>query len=260
MMKTQAPDIDSCPRNDGLQPSARPCSGQGGGRHGTEESAENRRCSVSADLDQRATTLMVTYRDTRSHDAFEALINLTHDQLLQRVRVRSRSLGGRVDPQELLQDAFINMFRYPSRFDGSKPSAFRVWSSAIVDNAIRRHMRQPRSGPEISLQPTEILAQEPSRISDPGLLVVQNETCAQTAVAYRVFLQVYLAAYERLSSRERFVLRMVEVKGLRYARIGELIGARSDAVKMIVFRGRQRIFKHIEAILLADDCGESGGR
>ena len=39
---------------------------------------------------------------------------------------RARYLDPAVDPQELLQDAFINIYRYPDRFDASRPGAFRA--------------------------------------------------------------------------------------------------------------------------------------
>jgi len=57
---------------------------------------------------------------------------------------------------------------------------------------------------------------------------------------------MYLAAFQRLSDRERFVLEMVEVRGLRYAELADLVGIRPEALKMVVFRGRRRIAQRIE--------------
>ena len=194
---------------------------------------------------------MDCYRRTGSADVFEALVRLTHDRLLRRVRARVRYMHGQLDPDELLQDAYINIFRYPDRFDGSRPTAFRAWSCAIVDNAVRRHLRRGRGRPEVSVEPIEALGHEAVRDGDPGARAEQAETCDRLLRAYCLFLALYLAAYERLSERERFVLQMVEVKNERYARVGAALSMRQEAVKMIVFRARRRLVDHIAKMLAA---------
>jgi len=199
-----------------------------------------------------ATLLMDLYRQTKSSEVFEALVRLTRAALLQRVRVRTRYQGDRIDGGELLQEALINIYRYPDRFDASRPGAFRAWSSTIVDNAVRRHLRRPLSSLDVNLWPIEILAQEPDRrATEPGFQAMQAEATERCATAFRVFLCSYLHAYQQLSSRERFVLQMVEVRGLRYAQLAEVLEMRPEALKMVVFRARRRIFERMSADLRA---------
>jgi RNA polymerase sigma-70 factor (ECF subfamily) len=200
--------------------------------------------------DALATALMDMFRSTRSREAFDALVELTKDQLLARVHSRVRYLGQAIDPQELLQDAYINIYRYPDRFDASRPGAFRAWSTTIVDNSVRRHLRKARSGPDVHLKPFEILAQEPDQPDrEPGRQAILSEQYREANQVFQLFLGLYLASYKTLSERERFVLQMVEVRGLRYAELAGIIGIRPEALKMVVFRARQRIVNRIQEFL-----------
>src|SRR5262245_640462 len=74
-----------------------------------------------------STALMALYRDTRDADAFAALYSFAGPGVLQWIR----SLLGRelahLDPAEILQDTFVNVYRYPAAFRPEHPGSFRVW-------------------------------------------------------------------------------------------------------------------------------------
>ena len=213
-------------------------------RHGVELAGASR--------DALATAVMDLFRRTGSRDVFEVLVRLCRDALRRRVRARVRFLGDRVDADELLQDAIINIYRYPDRFDACRPGAFKAWSSTIVDNAVRRHLRRTLTGPDVKLQPVELLAEEPDRIHrGPGAQAMESEAFEQVAAAYRLFLCFYLAAYQGLSERERFVLQMVETKGVRYAELALILRLRPEALKMVVFRARKRVLERVSSMLAA---------
>ncbi len=213
--------------------------------HG-ETPPELRSLTVEGAQDLLATRLMDLFRRTGSPEVFDQLAHLTHDQLLQRVRLRSRFLSQRVDPEELVQDALINIYRYPDRFDARRSGAFRAWSSMIVDNALRRHLRQRMQ--QLRLQPTDLLEQEPDLGSEEPICdAIRHESEAAQGRAVAILLVQYLAAYQTLSERERFVLWMVEVQGKRYAELAGGLAIRPEALKMVVFRARKRIAERMEA-------------
>lgn len=190
---------------------------------------------------QLATTLMDEFRRTGSAEVFECLVELARSQLLTRVRSRLRYLGAQLDPLEVLQDAIINIFRYPDRFDASRPGAFAAWSSTIVDNTIRRQLRRRRQT-VVALNPIEVLAQHPDEHAHgPDLLAQDHEECARTVAAFQLLLQFYLLAFRCLTERERFVLQMVEVRQMRYADLARVLAIRPEALKMVVFRARKRV-------------------
>ena len=201
---------------------------------------------ASARVAAVATALMDEYRRTRCPEAFESLVRLSWSRLYGRVCSRLRSLGVRLDPNEVLQDTIINVYRYPDRFDAARPGAFAAWSSTIVDNTIRRQLRRQRGGAALRLVPEEQLVQQPDRKSrGPDLQAQDREECAQTLIALQLLLAAYLAAFEQLSERERFVLQMVEIKGMRYAQLAQILQIRPEALKMVVFRARRRILERM---------------
>lgn len=192
--------------------------------------------------DSLATCLMDVFRASHDSEVFDALVQLVRDVLLRRVRGRLRFLGAHLDPDEVLQDVLVNIYRYPDRFDASRPGAFRAWSSMIVDNSIRRQLRKRRTGPEIILQTVEDLSRERDpRVCEPSERAERREDCREANATVGLLLAAYLRAYQELNERERFVLQMVEVNGLRYAQVAEALGVRPEALKMVVFRARRRI-------------------
>ena len=192
-----------------------------------------------------ATALMDEYRRTGSAEVFECLVQLSGPLLFARVRSRLRFLGAALDPHEVLQDAIINIYRYPDRFDACRPGAFAAWSSTIVDNTIRRQLRRQR-GLDVALSPIELLAQHPDdHVREPDREAQEQEECAQTLAAFQLLLQFYLLSFHRLSERERFVLQMVEVRQMRYAELAVILGIRPEALKMVVFRARKRVYERM---------------
>lgn len=198
-----------------------------------------------------ATALMDLFRRSADPEAFEALVQLSGPALLSRVRLRLRFLGAHFDPSEVLQDAIINIYRYPDRFEASRPGAFAAWSSTIVDNTIRRQLRKSRSGIDLTLRPAEMLEQHADgHAREPAMQAQDREECAQTLTAFHLLLQFYLNAFQGLSERERFVLQMVEVRQLRYAELATILGIRPEALKMVVFRARKRIHDRMVTTML----------
>lgn len=206
--------------------------------------------------DALATSLMDAFRRTRSRRAFDRLTELVTPSLNRRARSRVRFSNRRLDPAEVVQDALVNVYRYPERFDASRCGAFRAWASIIVDNAVRRQLRAQRSGIDLQLRPSEMLSSHPDAVGrQPGQRAEAAEACRNALSAYRVVLACYLDAYLSLSDRERFVLQMVEVHGVRYADLAPQVGVRPEALKMVVFRARRRIFDRMNHLL---DGAENG--
>lgn len=197
-----------------------------------------------------ATSLMDLYRRTSDADVFDCLVKWVGPQLQLRIRSRLRGMGAMFDAQEILQDTIVNIYRYPDRFLASRAGAFAAWSSTIVDNAIRRHMRRQRQGLDLALSEPEFLQQQADLgAREPSLAVQEREECSATASAFSLVLSCYLTAYQTLSERERFVLQMVEVRSMRYAALAAVLAIRPEALKMIVFRARKRIFDRTSQLL-----------
>ncbi len=225
-----------------------------------EPSPEERYALNDADAelarDALATLLMDCFRRSGDAEVFEALVALVRAPLEQRVRRRLRWLGPQLDPDEILQDALVNVFRYPDRFAPERPGAFRAWSTTIVDNTIRRRLRPARGAMAIQLQPNETLCQAADDSAQgPVEQVEADEASRETQRAFGMLLCCYHAIYQELNERERFVLQMVEVHGRRYADLALELHMRPEAVKMVVFRARRRIQDRLSVLFSRAGAG-----
>jgi len=203
--------------------------------------------------DAKATALMDAFRVTRDPDAFDGLVRWAGPQLRARICARLRRLGAGLDVDEVWQDTFVNVYRYPDHFEASRAGAFAAWSSTIADNAVRRLLRTRKRDAGVALRdPDELQARADERAAEPSRQAEAREDCAAAAAALHVFLQVYLSCFWTLSEREQVVLQMVEVRGMRYAEIGDALGVRGDALKMVVFRARKRLHERMTRMLAGE--------
>ncbi|MEZ5980036.1 MAG: RNA polymerase sigma factor [Planctomycetota bacterium] len=204
--------------------------------------------------DARATELMTRFRDRvlareagESEDEgqaeFEALYAYTHRDVLVWVYSLLRQGGGRLDAHELVQDTFVNVFRYPKSFRDDGPSSFRVWVRTIAGNVVRRARSKQASRATASLSDSPIEYADPAPGPETG--VDHAERAAELDRAFRLLLRVYLAAWGDLVPRDRRALELVEVEGLDYRTAAGELAVRAPNMKMIVFRSRQRLVRRM---------------
>ncbi|MAE29717.1 MAG: hypothetical protein CMJ87_12185 [Planctomycetes bacterium] len=185
------------------------------------------------------TGLMALVRDTGDEAAFEALHALSHRHLLN--WVRSRILPGRVplDAQEILQDAFVNIFCYRHSFRDEGGRVFGAWARTIAANAVRRAAKQPA---RFSFQALPEGLQEPmDRRALPDQVASQQEDVLHLRRAMGLFLLHYQRAFGLLGERDRAILEWVEIEGRSYVDLGRELGLRPNNIKVIVFRARLRL-------------------
>ena len=73
-----------------------------------------------------------------------------------------------------------------------------------------------------------------------------EELCSRT---YLMYLRMYIAAYQLLSSRERSALHMVEVEGKPYKAAAAALEIRLENLKMVIFRARKKILRTLDRVL-----------
>jgi len=205
----------------------------------TRDEFENRLC----------TALMVLFRDSRETRAFEALYAFARPGVLSWVR----SLVGRdpagVDPSEVLQDTFVNVYRYPGAFREEHEGSFRVWVRTIAGNVVRR------SAALRSRTPAQDLSEAATDLEDRGRgpveAVLDEEQERRLRVAWVLLLWHYAQAWKDLSQRDRRTLHLVEVEGLSYEESGRILCVGRSNMKMIVFRSRRRIARRMRQSMRA---------
>ncbi len=202
--------------------------------------------------DRIDTALMSLWRDSADAGVFEDLYRHARARVLAWLRWLGNGDNGTPDPLELLQDTFVNVFRYPGGFRDEGPESFRRWARTIAGNVLRRSVVRAgvRRHGQLSLQVLAGCRQEPVDPSrGPQLRLVEGEEGHVLARAWLLFLVHYAQAYARLSERDRLALRLVEMEGLSYAQTGARLGVSPSNMKMIMLRSRRRLLKHLRAAL-----------
>ena len=96
---------------------------------------------VDSNRDAFSTRLMEVYRDTGSPQAFGLIYELNSRPFFLSILSRLRRHHYLLDPNDILQEVFVNIYRYPLRFKADKPMAFRNWAGTIIRNTILRFVR-----------------------------------------------------------------------------------------------------------------------
>ncbi|MBX3462466.1 MAG: RNA polymerase sigma factor [Planctomycetes bacterium] len=195
------------------------------------------------------TCLMAAHQETGDPEALALLFELTSAEFLRVIRRLLRS-GPGLDPQDALQEAFLNLCRYPGRFVADRADAFHRWAHRIVRNTVfalvARERRQPAPWPD-----GEVVPPADGREPPPERRFTERESAAHVDRAYVLYLALYLAGYERLGERDRRMLFAAEVEQRSYRDIAAEFGVRACTVKMAIFRIRRRLQQHLARLLAA---------
>ncbi len=187
------------------------------------------------------TALMVRFRERRGADEFQALYDGTRVGLLAWISSQVRLRGIAEDPADLLQDTFVNIYRYPKGFRDERASSFRVWSRRIATNVCRRAASRGLRPRPLQAEIAEIQQDPADPRSGPGEDASSAEETASLAQAWMILLALYASAFRTLSLREQAALELVEVDERSYADAARILRVGRSNMKMIVFRARKRI-------------------
>ncbi len=206
------------------------------------------RDAAAEELENRVgTELMALYRDTRSPEAFAALYAFAEPAVLRWIRSLVRRGMGHLDPVELLQDTFVNVYRYPGSFREDHAGSFRVWVRTIAGNIVRRASTRLAA---VSFQELPEGLREPAdHRKSPDEVADTVEQSERLRGAWLLFLCHYARAWEQLAPRDQRALELVEVEGRTYEEAGRILQVRRSNMKMIIFRSRKRIAARMRAAM-----------
>ncbi|MEZ5989777.1 MAG: sigma-70 family RNA polymerase sigma factor [Planctomycetota bacterium] len=204
---------------------------------------------LEAFRDRLSTRLMDCYRVTASGEAFGLLYELNYRLFANVIQARLRKFYFQLDVQDVLQEVFFNIYRYPHKFQADKDQAFRHWASTIIRNTVYKSTRDKDREINREVQDEEIETRADEHRQGPLLEVMHEESREWCTGAYLLVLQLYLAAFDELSERERTALRIVELDGEPYKVAATQLGIRLENLKMVIFRARKKILRQVERTL-----------
>ncbi|MCP4591078.1 MAG: sigma-70 family RNA polymerase sigma factor [bacterium] len=154
----------------------------------------------------------------------------------------------RIDPDDVLQDAYVAAFRTVStcRFDG--PPQFYKWMEAIAHNALKNIQRGLKSRKRDIAR--EIHGAPGSRTSYPDLVgrVAASDSTPSRHVARDEAAAAVLSSLARLSDDQRHVVRMRFLEGRSVTEVATELGKTDAAVHALCRRGLAGLRKSLDSI------------
>lgn len=194
-------------------------------------------------VDWVSTSLMDCYKRTRDSGAFALLFELNRAAFLHAIQLNLRRSHHHVDPNDVLQEVFLNIYRYPNRFLADRADAFRGWGHRIARNTLLKFLKGHNRLARFQAIDEDVLQPEDRNARQPDRAASESERAAVVNSAYVLYLQLYLLHFGRLSEKERRALTMVEVEGRSYRDAAAELGIRLENLKMVIFRGRRKIYR-----------------
>lgn len=159
--------------------------------------------------------------------AFDALVERHHRAIYTML---CRLLGNTEDAFDLTQDTFVRAYNKLHTF--RLEQSFVAWVRTIATNLCIDHLRR-RKQPPISLDERTASGQEPADESPAASPAGQYEASEE---ARRV-----LAAVQQLPEKQRAVLVLRHVEGLKLEEIAAALRMPLGTVKTMLFRGREAV-------------------
>jgi RNA polymerase sigma-70 factor (ECF subfamily) len=149
-------------------------------------------------------------------------------------------LRGLIDPEDILQQTFVEAFRDISRFRPGSPEAFSAWLKTIAEHrlldAIKKQRRKKRGGEAKRVDApaqsssANLLAELQADGLTPSRMVARDEAAA--------LLQVSIA---RLPQQYGEALRLRYLEGLSEEEAAERLGHSPDALRGLCHRAKKKL-------------------
>jgi RNA polymerase sigma-70 factor (ECF subfamily) len=149
----------------------------------------------------------------------------------------ARLIGRPDDVEDVAQDVFVRL--YYSLDQLRTPEVFEPWLYRLTVNAAYDYLRRQRRRPESRL--SDLSEQQVMMADAAAGKEAELETQYRRAVSEEV--QALLSC---VSEQDRILLVMKEVEGLSLKELEQVYGVSENALKVRLFRARQRVLKAFE--------------
>lgn len=162
-----------------------------------------------------------------------------YNEIVQAYRKRilgtiSRLIGRPEDVEDVGQEVFLRL--YYSLEQLRSPEVFEPWLYRLTVNAAYDYMRRQRRRPESRMAD---LSEQQVQMADADAGGKQQDT-EQRKASLREFVQSLLGM---VSEEDRILLMLKEVEGLTLKELEAVYQVNENALKVRLFRARQRVLK-----------------
>jgi RNA polymerase sigma-70 factor (ECF subfamily) len=198
---------------------------------------------------QAATEQMDRFRRTGDSSLLADLYERHRGSLLGQIQRALAGAGRRVDAEDVLHDAWLNIARYRHAFRADRPEAFRIWAGRIARNCAFRRMRGASDRRLQFVDPTEAPDAVDVRAPAPARVAEDRESAGPVDFAFALLLAAWVRAYAQAPAADRDLLAAVELDGVAYADLARRLRIRQTTLKVRVFRARQRLLRGVAEAL-----------
>ena len=197
-----------------------------------EVSATGHGCRIEAML----VDFTLIERAQRGDDAaFNQIVQTYRKRILGTI---SRLIGRPEDVEDVAQEVFVRL--YYSLDQLRAPEVFEPWLYRLTSNAaydyLRRRQKRRGEARMADLSDEQVVLAD----AEAG---TKQDTQDKHAAAVRDFVHALLA---EVSEEDRVLLLMKEVEGLSLKELQEIYGLKENAMKVRLFRARQRVLRAYE--------------
>lgn len=195
----------------------------------------------NADVRREDGRLVDRFREQGDRAAFQQIIEKYENRIY---RFGFRMCGHREDAEDVVQDTFINAFRYLKDFRGE--ASLLSWLLRIASSACIKKRRLRKNEPKQLLEfedSGETGAVGNAAPSSPGRLT-PHDRVAQAEVQ-----ELLRRAMAAIPANYRAVLVLREMEGLSGKETAEALGISEGAVKVRLHRARTMVYKAFESMI-----------
>jgi RNA polymerase sigma factor (sigma-70 family) len=182
-------------------------------------------------------------------EALTTLLLLHHGRLLEHaVRKVGPDWRGKLDPEDLLQEAYFDVLTAISSFTYLGADSFYHWAAHIVDRRYVDQVRRWRAGKrDVAREQRRVAAFANTSIYQ-GLIDqhLRDTRTPSRSVGTQESVGVVMCALARLPGDYRQVLRRVYLNGEAVAAVAADMGRTEDAVRRLAGRALERLRHEIE--------------
>ena len=175
-------------------------------------------------------------------DALHVLIVHYHPMLLRKVAAGfDGTLGRRLDPEDVLQEAYIKAFQHVGAYGFEHAGGFYKWLETIALNELynlrRNHGRQRRdAGREVHGAGTGAGRTDWHSFVTLAERIATAGTTPSGVIKRKELTAALLGALARLGEEQREVVRLRFLEGRKVAEVAKRLGRSEDAVHALCYR------------------------
>ncbi|MFK7839835.1 MAG: sigma-70 family RNA polymerase sigma factor [Bdellovibrionales bacterium] len=174
------------------------------------------------DLSSKNDESLVALVCTGDHQAFAILVE-RHTKMF--FAAAYRVCGNPDEAEDIVQDAFLKLWRKPETFDASKGVKFTTWFYRVVTNVGIDAMRKKK--PQANAEVIDFMADQ-ADLADEAMALNQEKTALEDAI-------------QDLPERQKMALNLCFYEGLSNKEAAEMLGVGVKALESLLMRAKRTL-------------------